>query len=56
MIEAGEPVPPPSRPSQRQLFATTRWTLIQDAVRGSDAEAVAALWALFATCWPLLYR
>jgi len=33
------------------LFATTRWTLIQDAARSGDREAVAALGALFTTYW-----
>jgi RNA polymerase sigma factor (sigma-70 family) len=37
-------------------FATTRWTLIREAARGGDTEAVDALGALFLTYWPPLYR
>ena len=38
------------------IFATTRWTLVCDAARGGDTEAVEALGALFGTYWPPLYR
>jgi RNA polymerase sigma factor (sigma-70 family) len=46
----------PARPSHPTQFATTRWTLIREAARGGDAEAVDALGALFLTYWPPLYR
>jgi RNA polymerase sigma-70 factor (ECF subfamily) len=42
--------------SHPTLFATTRWTVVCDAARGGDDQAVAALGALFATYWPPLYR
>jgi len=38
------------------LFATTRWTVVCDAVRGGDTAAVEALEALFKTYWQPLYR
>ena len=47
-------MPPPS--TRPEFFATTRWTLIRDAARGGDAEAVTALGDLFVTYWPPLYR
>lgn len=46
----------PAPDSPPTLFATTRWTLVQDAARGGDHGAVAALGALFATYWQPLYR
>jgi RNA polymerase sigma-70 factor (ECF subfamily) len=35
---------------------TTRWTVVCEAARGGDTEAVEALGALFETYWPPLYR
>jgi RNA polymerase sigma-70 factor (ECF subfamily) len=46
----------PARDSLPTLFATTRWTLVHEAARGGEHEAVAALGALFATYWQPLYR
>ena len=46
----------PPRESHPTLFVTTRWTLVCDAARGGDTDAVAALGALFQTYWPPLYR
>ena len=37
-------------------FATTRWTVIGEAVRRGDPGALQALDALFTTYWPPLYR
>jgi RNA polymerase sigma factor (sigma-70 family) len=42
-------VPPP-------FFATTRWTLVCDAAKGGDGQAVDALGTLFGTYWQPLYR
>jgi RNA polymerase sigma factor (sigma-70 family) len=47
---------PDNNHSQHTQFATTRWTLIREAVQGGDAESVEALGALFLTYWPPLYR
>jgi len=38
------------------LFATTRWTLVVDAARGSETAAVDALSELLQTYWQPLYR
>ncbi len=45
-----------ARESQPTFFATTRWTLVCDAAKGGDTQAVEALGALFGTYWPPLYR
>ena len=37
-------------------FATTRWTLVQEAARGGDALAVEALGTLVRAYWQPLYR
>lgn len=42
--------------SSQTLFATTRWTLIQEAARGGQVEAREALEALIQTYWQPLYR
>ncbi|MEP4079729.1 RNA polymerase sigma factor [Haloferula sp.] len=42
--------PPPT------FFATTRWTLVVDAARGSETAAVDALGELVKTYWQPLYR
>ena len=42
--------------SQPTFFATTRWTLVRDAARGGETQAIAALEILFSTYWPPLYR
>ena len=47
--------PPPSEP-EPTLFATTQWTVVCDAARGGDAEAVAALGDLCEAYWAPLYR
>ena len=47
-------MPPESSPPT--LFATTRWTLVVDAARGSQATAVEALGELVKTYWQPLYR
>lgn len=44
------------RESQPTFFATTRWTLVCDAARGGETQALAALELLFSTYWPPLYR
>ena len=44
------------RDAHPTLFATTRWTLVCEAARGGDTEAVGALEALFGTYWQPLYR
>ena len=46
-------IPPESSPT---LFATTRWTLVVDAARGSQVTAVEALGELVKTYWQPLYR
>ncbi|MDR3402030.1 MAG: sigma-70 family RNA polymerase sigma factor [Chthoniobacter sp.] len=46
----------PAGESHPTLFVTTRWTLVCDAARGGDTDAVEALGALFRTYWPPLYR
>ncbi|MEM1085291.1 MAG: sigma-70 family RNA polymerase sigma factor [Verrucomicrobiota bacterium] len=46
---------PPEKPAPT-LFATTRWTLVVDAARGSETAAVDALGALLRTYWQPLYR
>lgn len=38
------------------LFATTRWTIIRDAVHGDETLAVEALGSLVGTYWQPLYR
>ena len=45
-----------TRESKPAIFATTRWTLVRDAARGGDTDAVNALGALFLTYWQPLYR
>ena len=42
--------------SHPTLFATTQWTVVCEAARGGDTEAVAALGGLFEAYWPPLYR
>ena len=42
--------------SQPTFFATTRWTLVGEAARGGETQALAALEILFSTYWPPLYR
>ena len=42
--------------SHSTQFVTTRWTLVCEAARGGDTDAVEALGALFQTYWPPLYR
>ena len=42
--------------SQPTFFATTRWTMVREAVRGGDDAAVAALGELFSIYWQPLYR
>lgn len=44
------------RASQPTFFATTRWTMVREAVRGGDGTALAALGNLFSIYWPPLYR
>ncbi|MEA3212534.1 MAG: hypothetical protein QOE70_5591 [Chthoniobacter sp.] len=46
----------PDGESHQTLFVTTRWTLVCDAARGGDTDAVQALGALFQTYWQPLYR
>ncbi len=46
----------PSGNSHPTHFATTRWTLVSEAVRGGDTEALEAMGALFGTYWRPLYR
>ncbi len=46
----------PPGESHSTLFVTTRWTLVCEAARGGDTDAVEALGALFQTYWPPLYR
>lgn len=46
----------PADDSQPTFFATTRWTLVCEAVRGGDPQATEALGSLFGTYWPPLYR
>jgi RNA polymerase sigma-70 factor (ECF subfamily) len=46
-------LPTASNPTQ---FATTRWTIVCEAARGGDTEAVDAMGALFGTYWQPLYR
>jgi RNA polymerase sigma-70 factor (ECF subfamily) len=46
----------PPRETNPTIFATTRWTLVCDAARGGDTDAVAALGSLFGTYWQPLYR
>jgi len=38
------------------FFATTRWTLVGEAVRGDEAAALEAMERIFSTYWPPLYR
>ena len=45
-----------SKKSAPTVFATTRWTLIIDAARGSETRAIDALGALLKTYWQPLYR
>ena len=42
--------------SPKTLFLTTRWTLVHDAARGGDTQAVDALEVLFGAYWRPLYR
>ncbi len=42
--------------SQPTFFATTRWTMVREAVRGGDDAARSALGALFSIYWQPLYR
>lgn len=42
--------------SQPTFFATTRWTMVREAVRGGDETALAALGGLFSIYWQPLYR
>ena len=46
----------PPGDSHPTIFATTRWTLVCDAARGGDTDAVEALGRLFQTYWQPLYR
>lgn len=46
----------PAGTSNPTQFATTRWTLVCEAARGGDTDAVEAMGALFGTYWPPLYR
>lgn len=46
----------PGSETNPTLFVTTRWTVVCDAARGGDTDAVTALDALFATYWQPLYR
>lgn len=46
----------PSQKPAPTLFATTRWTLVVDAARGSETAAVEALGELLRTYWQPLYR
>ena len=41
----------PARPSHPTQFATTRWTLIREAARGGDTEAVDADYLEMAQGW-----
>src|SRR5215207_4458109 len=41
---------------KQTLFATTRWTVVCEAVHGGDTQAAAALAALFTSYWQPLYR
>lgn len=45
-----------SRSTPPTLFATTRWTLVVDAARGSQTIAAEALGELVKTYWQPLYR
>lgn len=42
--------------SQPTFFATTRWTIVREAVRGGDDAARSALGELFSIYWQPLYR
>jgi len=42
--------------SNPTFFATTRWTLVNDAARGNDTGAMEAMGTLFGTYWQPLYR
>ncbi len=44
------------RTSQATFFATTRWTMVREAVRGGDDAARSALGGLFSIYWQPLYR
>jgi RNA polymerase sigma factor (sigma-70 family) len=46
----------PDPDTQPTLFATTQWTVVHEAARGGDAEAVAALGDLCGAYWAPLYR
>ena len=46
----------PNRESAPTLFATTQWTVVCDAARGGDTEALQALESLLGTYWRPLYR
>lgn len=47
---------PPDRSQVPSFFATTRWTLVGDAVATDDNRAREGLAALFHIYWPPLYR
>jgi RNA polymerase sigma factor (sigma-70 family) len=49
-------MPSPSENSRVSLFATTRWTLVGDAICGEDSRAMEGLAQLFEIYWPPLYR
>ena len=46
----------PPAASNPTVFATTRWTLVCEAARGGDTDAVEAMGALCGTYWQPLYR
>ncbi len=46
----------PAPDTHPTLFATTQWTVVCDAARGGDTEAVAALGGLCEAYWSPLYR
>jgi RNA polymerase sigma factor (sigma-70 family) len=46
----------PTQQPKQTLFATTRWTVVCEAVDGGDTQAAAALEALFTSYWQPLYR
>jgi RNA polymerase sigma-70 factor (ECF subfamily) len=50
-----EPAPAPAPPSRADIFATTRWTLVVSAGRGTAGEAGRALEELCRTYWYPLY-
>ena len=49
-------MPQSSDSSNPTFFATTRWTLVNNAARGNDTGAMEALGTLFGTYWQPLYR